>query len=515
MRWTASISAKVTVTLSISLLLIVALSAVNSYTKGLLLQRNAAIVSSMDAVRLAGAVHAAILRSRRLEGDTVFALGQKDLVDLRRSYWDKSMQETGALLGKLKAELHDAAAQQELARADKALKDYAAGFADVAKAIESGLLGDAHLAEGALEPARASAEAAEKAMLALGTMLTERAAAERAGMGQASERATQISIGLLAFSLCVGITGGLLLRRAVVKPLHEAVDAAQTVARGDLTQHMHSTHRDEFGLLFTALGEMQGQLKRLISEVNDSVGAVSHASAEIAAGNADLSSRTATTASSLQATAAAVEQLSATIKNTADNAQQAQRLAHGAAEVANEGGGAVAEVVSTMEQINAQAKKIGEIVAMIDGIAFQTNILALNAAVEAARAGEQGRGFAVVAGEVRVLAQRSAEAAKQIRGLIGDSVQQIHDGSGKVQRAGETMSRVVEAIHGVSQVVDGISRASSEQADGIGQVNQSVSKMDVVTQQNAALVEQAAAATESLKTQAARVVELLGRFRTA
>jgi methyl-accepting chemotaxis protein len=512
MRWTASIATKVTATLGISLLLMVALWGVSSYAKGLLLQRSEAIVSSMEAVRVAGAAHAAVLRSRRLESDTVFALGQKDLAELRRSYWDKAMQETGVLLARLRPMVPDAVAREELDRADKALRDYGAGFLEVSKAIESGMLGDASIAEGALAPAHAHAQSAEKALLALAALLSERASAERAGMAEASSRATQAGLGLLAFSLLVGVTGGLLLWRSVVRPLREAVDAAQAVARGDLTQHMHTAHRDEFGLLFVALGTMQAQLRRLISEVNESVCAVSNASTEIAAGNADLSQRTSSTASSLQATAAAVEELSATIQHNAENAQQAQRLARGAAEVADEGGTAVAEVVTTMGEINAQAARIGEIVALIDGIAFQTNILALNAAVEAARAGEQGRGFAVVAGEVGTLSQRSAEAARQIRGLIGDSVRQIREGTGKVRRAGETMGRVVEAIQGVSQAVDGISRASSEQAGGIGQVSVSVSKMDAMTQQNADLVRQAASATESLKGQAERVVELLGRF---
>jgi methyl-accepting chemotaxis protein len=248
--------------------------------------------------------------------------------------------------------------------------------------------------------------------------------------------------------------------------------------------------------------------------VRSAANEIETASSEIASGNADLSARTESAAASLEQTAAAIEQLSASVRNSAEQAQQVNQLAQQASQVAREGGAAVQDVVQTMGGISAQSRKIGEIVGVIDGIAFQTNILALNAAVEAARAGEQGRGFAVVAQEVRTLAGRSGAAAREIRELIARSVEQTDAGSVKVQVAGDTMGRVVDSIEKVSGMVDAITRASSEQAEGIAQVNQSVSEMDRSTQQNAAMVEEAMAATESLRGHARHMVGLLTKFRT-
>jgi methyl-accepting chemotaxis protein len=255
-------------------------------------------------------------------------------------------------------------------------------------------------------------------------------------------------------------------------------------------------------------------LTGLVTDIRSTAEQINVASGEIATGNADLSTRTEGTASALQQTAASVEQLTATIRSNADNARAANVLARDASTVAREGGAMVVDVVSTMNAINAQAKKIADIIGTIDAIAFQTNILALNAAVEAARAGEQGRGFAVVASEVRSLAQRSADSAREIRTLIGSSVEQIDAGASQVQAAGQTMTRIIGAIERVSSTVDDIARAAGEQATGIAQVNQTVAEMENSTQQNAAMVEEATAATDALNGQAQRLVQMLTRFRT-
>ena len=292
-----------------------------------------------------------------------------------------------------------------------------------------------------------------------------------------------------------------------------ASEFAGRTAAGDLGAPITADGRDEFRPLLKAMGEMQASLRLTVSQVRSATDSISTASAEIATGNADLSARTEQTASSLQETASSMEQLNGTVKQSADSARTANQLASSAASVAQRGGEVVAQVVSTMDEINASSKKIADIIGVIDGIAFQTNILALNAAVEAARAGEQGRGFAVVASEVRSLAQRSADAAKEIKTLIGASVDRVESGSRLVADAGSTMGEIVSSVQKVADMIGEISAASSEQSDGIGQVNGAVSQLDQMTQQNAALVEQSAAAADSLKDQARKLAELMGGFR--
>ena len=303
------------------------------------------------------------------------------------------------------------------------------------------------------------------------------------------------------------------LRRRVLQPLKEAGSHFDRIAGGDLTARVEVRNTNEIGQLFAALKRMQESLTRTVASVRRGVDEITVGSQEIAAGNTDLSSRTEQQAASLEETAASMEQLASTVKQNADNARQANQLAASASDVAERGGSAVSEVVGTMEQISASSRKISEIVSVIDGIAFQTNILALNAAVEAARAGEQGKGFAVVAGEVRALAQRSAQAAKEIKGLIEDSVTKVGAGSEQVERAGATMQEIVASVKRVTDIMGEISAASEEQSSGIEQVNRAVSQMDEVTQQNAALVEEAAAAAGSLQEQALRLADAVAVFK--
>ncbi|MBI5255750.1 MAG: hypothetical protein HY855_04570 [Burkholderiales bacterium] len=282
-----------------------------------------------------------------------------------------------------------------------------------------------------------------------------------------------------------------------------------------MTREIEVHSKDETGQLLAAMRDMQASLVKVVGQVRGNAESVATASAQIAQGNQDLSQRTEEQASALEETAATMNQLGSTVKNNADNARQANQLARSASEVAQQGGAVVGEVVETMKGINDSSKKIAEIIGTIDGIAFQTNILALNAAVEAARAGEQGRGFAVVAGEVRSLAQRSAEAAKEIKSLIGASVERVEQGSALVDKAGETMSEVVASIKRVTDIVGEITSASSEQATGVNQVGEAITQMDQVTQQNAALVEESAAAAESLRGQAQQLVSAVAVFKIA
>ncbi|MCA2999209.1 MAG: HAMP domain-containing protein [Rhodocyclaceae bacterium] len=313
----------------------------------------------------------------------------------------------------------------------------------------------------------------------------------------------------------VGIVIAWRLARSVTAPLDTAVTVADRIADGDLDVDITDDRRDELGQLLRSMKRMRTSLARVVGTVRENAENVTTASAQIAAGNQDLSSRTEQQAASLQETAASMEQLTSTVKQNAENARTANQLAQSASTAAAAGGQTVGEVVTTMENISANSRKMADIIGVIDGIAFQTNILALNAAVEAARAGEQGRGFAVVATEVRTLAQRSADAAKEIRTLISQSVERVAAGSNLVQAAGTAMEDIVSRVTRVTDLIGEITHSAAEQSNGIEQVNLAVSQMDQVTQQNAALVEEAAAAASSLKTQAGELVQAVAVFRLA
>ena len=323
----------------------------------------------------------------------------------------------------------------------------------------------------------------------------------------------QIMIAIGVAALAMGGFFALVLTRSIVGPIRIAAENVKYIADGDLMREIRIEGRDETAQMLQSLAEMQGSLQQIVTRVRQGSESVATASAEIAQGNQDLSSRTESQASALEETAASMEELGSTVKQNADNARQANQLAMTASTVAIKGGDVVEQVVETMKGINNSSKKISDIISVIDGIAFQTNILALNAAVEAARAGEQGRGFAVVATEVRSLAGRSADAAKEIKMLIGDSVDRVEKGSTLVDQAGVTMSEVVSSIKRVTDLMGEISAASTEQSQGVAQVGQAVTEMDQVTQQNAALVEEMAAAASSLKSQAQDLVGTVAVFK--
>jgi methyl-accepting chemotaxis protein len=328
-------------------------------------------------------------------------------------------------------------------------------------------------------------------------------------------RSSQILMLVLGIAgIAIGAGVAWFITRSITGPLNKAVDLAETVASGDLSSHIDAGSGDETGRLLNALRAMNDSLLNVVSQVRTGTDAISTASSEIAAGNMDLSSRTEHQASSLEETASSMEELTSTVKQNADNARQANTLAKSASEVASKGGSIVAQVVDTMGTINDSSRKIVDIIGVIDGIAFQTNILALNAAVEAARAGEQGRGFAVVASEVRNLAQRSAAAAREIKELINASVANVDTGSRLVNDAGQTMGDIVSSIQRVTDIMGEITSASQEQTLGIEQINAAIAQMDEVTQQNAALVEQAAAASQSMQEQAGNLATVVGFFKT-
>ncbi|OGP00014.1 MAG: chemotaxis protein [Curvibacter sp. GWA2_64_110] len=327
----------------------------------------------------------------------------------------------------------------------------------------------------------------------------------------ANARSLMLGLGVAAVLAGVAATVGLV--RSIAAPLDDALLIAETVAAGDLSQDFESNHGGDFGRLLEAMGTMEDTLTDLVTRIKESTEPLTAASRDIAAANADLSQRTAAQADSLKETAASMGELTTTVRQNAQRAQQANTLADNASSIAQRGGEVVNDVVTTMDAINASSRKVVDIINVIEGIAFQTNILALNAAVEAARAGEQGRGFAVVASEVRTLAQRSAEAAKEIRTLISNSAQQVESGSQLVAHAGETMRDIVSAVHSVTDILGEISQASAEQSRGVEHVLASVTEMDNVTQQNAALVTQAAGTAHAMAERVHQLQEAVDQFK--
>ena len=427
----------------------------------------------------------------------------------------------GTHLVKARDMTSDNPAQQErLAKLDAAKQAWLAGALDPVSAMRRAV------AQGtaAIEPVLALEKEGrgKQGMDAMRALLGEIGQAETVLLASRSEAAAALQarthwtlLGGGAAALILAALIAWWLARNISGPLRAAIDVARQVAHGDLTVQVDVRSKDETGELMQALKEMAASLLNIVTQVRGGTQAIATASRQIASGNIDLSARTEQQASSLEETASSMEELTSTVQRNAQNASEANGLAASASTVAGKGGAVVAQVVDTMGSINDSSRKIVDIIGVIDGIAFQTNILALNAAVEAARAGEQGRGFAVVATEVRNLAQRSAGAAKEIKGLINDSVAQVENGARLVDEAGHTMRKIVDSVHKVSSIVGQISAASDEQRAGIEQVNQAIGEMDQVTQQNAALVEEAAAAAESMQEQAARLADAVSVFRTA
>ena len=443
-----------------------------------------------------------------------FALVKSNDAEVQ-AYLQKQMSKTSAGISETQAKLEamlDSPEEQAISADIKEKRSQYVGLRNAILKLKAEGKQDeaAALTNDKLVPMLEVYDASIRGMLTHQAERIDKAAEAVHGLNRAG-RANVIVLAVVA--LLLGGVLAWLLTRSITRPLNEAVRVAQTVADGDLTSRIESSSRDETGQLMMALKNMNASLATVVSGVRQGTDAIATASGEIAAGNQDLSSRTEEQASSLEQTAASMEELTSTVKQNADNARQANQLALSASEVAVKGGNVVGQVVDTMASINASSKKIVDIIGVIDGIAFQTNILALNAAVEAARAGEQGRGFAVVASEVRNLAQRSGAAAKEIKGLIDDSVGKVDIGSALVGEAGKTMAEIVGSVKRVTDIIGEITAASQEQSTGIEQVNQAIAQMDQVTQQNAALVEEAAAAAQSMQEQAASLVGAVSVFK--
>jgi methyl-accepting chemotaxis protein len=459
-----------------------------------------------------GDLRAAVADLRRHEKDLLVDAGDAQALAGHRERWAAALRESVSITERMSAGGGDAGGDT-LATLRAQLERYAAAVEPALRTLESATRADLPAARRLLATAGAAADEAESTLAELVGLLDAEAGAAQARGRQAEREALVVFAVTLLLAAAVVVPLTLANLASICGPVDRAQAFAHAIAAGDLDSSVEVRGRDETAALQRAQLAMQAALARVVGEVRSAAEGIRLASGEVASGNADLSARTEQAASSLQQTAASMEQITGTVRHSADAAAQAHQLATSAAAVAQRGGSVVAQVVATMDDIHAASRKIADIIGVIDGIAFQTNILALNAAVEAARAGEQGRGFAVVAGEVRSLAQRSAEAARQIKTLIGSSVERVGAGSRLVADAGRTMDEIVASVQRVCDIIGEISAAAREQSSGIGQVNAAVSQLDQMTQQNAALVEQSAAAAESLNDQASRLAAIVATFR--
>ncbi|HEY9067323.1 MAG TPA: methyl-accepting chemotaxis protein [Burkholderiaceae bacterium] len=472
--------------------------------------------NSLPSVDLIGKMRLTANRIRRAEADNVLARDAKE-----RTAAERRIDELKGRLSEFQASYEKVVSPGEERQAyDRYRQHRDAYFAELGAALAAARSGEASLerAKSTFERTAASFDTVADDLTQLGEINMKAADVAREGARSTYDRAHAWAIGLVIAAIALATGLAVLIIRGITRQLGgepaQAAALARSVAAGDLCVPIQLRPGDDSSMM-AQLRAMQTGLSKLVSGVRQNADSVATASAQIAQGNADLSSRTEEQASALQQTAASMEQLGSTVNQNADNAKQANQLALGASTLAARGGEVVGEVVETMKGIHDSSRRIADIIGVIDGIAFQTNILALNAAVEAARAGEQGRGFAVVAGEVRTLAQRSAEAAKEIKGLIGASVERVERGTSLVDQAGSTMTEIVGAVRRVADIVSEISAATVEQSAGVGQVGDAVTQMDQATQQNAALVEESAAAAESLKQQAQQLARAMATFKVA
>jgi methyl-accepting chemotaxis protein len=470
------------------------------------------VQTDFAAVQSVGDLRAHVGNLRRFEKDLFLHMGDEATFDRYLASWRKTHDAARADIEALQPRL-EPGARESLARLAQGLDGYRRGLEGIVEGIRVGRVNDPWKANQEMEAHKAAVRAADQALGEIVDAIAGRVAAQAAAFEGIERRALAASLGIAA-ALLVGL--GVLawaIAGRITRPLAHAAEAVERVAAGDLAHPVVAEGRDEIGRVVDAIARMQRDLGRTVGTLRQGIDAVATASAQIAQGSLDLSGRTEQQAASVQQSASSMEQLGDTVRQTASHAREAQALAGEASHVAERGGAVVADVVTTMSAIQDASRRIAEINGVIDGIAFQTNILALNAAVEAARAGEAGRGFAVVAAEVRALAQRSAEAARQIKSLIAESVDRVDSGHGLVQSAGATMQEIVAQVHAVRERLDRIRDAADEQSGGISQVGVSVADLDRTTQQNAALVEESSAAAESLKQQAAALAAAVSAFR--
>ena len=467
---------------------------------------------SIKELHTVGHIRHALGEVRRQEKDMVIHYEDGVAVLKAREAWAAALKRVKTSLNSMLEGVDDE--DNPIARASLLEIDaYTVATQKVLEQIQNGAYDTALAADKMLARAKQHVQTLEKNIDAIEKIVGAEAAVTQQAFEASMRHTMWAFIGVLVLVMVVVVPLTLLNSSSIIAPMQQARDLAMAIADGDLTRPVQADGQDEAGELLRALAHMQGALRSLVGEVRQASESIHTAANEVASGNTDLSGRTEQAAGSLQQTAGSMQQLTHSVQQSAESARHASALAGSASQVAELGGAVVAQVVSTMDEINAASRKIADIIGTIDGIAFQTNILALNAAVEAARAGEQGRGFAVVASEVRSLAQRSAAAAREIKTLIGASVDKVNTGTRLVKDAGSTMGDIVASVQRVADIIHEITSAISEQSQGIGQINGTVSSLDQMTQQNAALVEESAAAAESLKDQAGRLNAVVARFQ--
>jgi len=466
----------------------------------------------LPAVATIGELRASVGNLRRFEKDAILHTGDPVKIQSYLPRWKQALDTSRKALADLDSKA-GAEGKAMVASITGGLNGYAKGFEQVSTQLLEGQFGDATYANAAMEPMKADIRRMDEQLQALAKLIDAAADEERAASASLLQRQTLLQLGVV---LAIGVLlGGVAWRlvASITGPLARAGDALDRLAQGDLSQPLRAEGNDELSRMMQRLAQTQDSLRHLVRKIQDNSQSVATASEQIAHGNQDLSVRTERQAASLQQTAASMEQLTATVRSGSEHARQAAELTQAAREGARQGGEVVSQVVQTMAGIQDSSRRIADITGVIDSIAFQTNILALNAAVEAARAGEQGRGFAVVASEVRALAQKSAAAAKEIKSLIGESVERVEAGHSLVHKAGAAMDQVVEQVTRVDALVTELSSAAAEQHQGITQIGQAVTQLDQATQQNAALVEESAAASGSLRQQAEQLSAATAVFR--
>ncbi len=473
------------------------------------------VITEIDMPAIKGMMdtQVALLELRRYEKDILLNLQNQEKINEYEKKWSEQITLLKQLANATTVLAIPDAQKQQVGNVLTALATYESGMKTMITDIKAGKFSDLNSAMTEVDKFKNSIRNAGTQASEAAQQLTTLARQDVSAANKTLLTTKVVMTAFVAISLVILCLAGWWISRQLTLPLKDAARIAQAVANGDLTQSLSIKSNDEIGQLGQAFNHMIDSLKKLVAEVRNGMDHVASASQQIVLGNLDLSSRTEQQASSLEQTAASMEQFTTSVQSNADAAREASNYVQNASMVAQRGGEVVGQVVSTMGEIEASSKKINDIIGVIDGIAFQTNILALNAAVEAARAGEQGRGFAVVASEVRNLAQRSASAAKEIKGLIQESVSKVGEGSRLVGDAGETMADIVRSVQSVTEIMNRISSASAEQSSGISQVNQAVGQLDQMTQQNAALVEQASAAAGSLKEQAGKLVSAVAFFK--
>jgi methyl-accepting chemotaxis protein len=517
MKWMNHISVKAKLAL---LLLISSLGIVGIAVSGWLSLRSAVATSQsliqteVGAVRALGEIRSGVGNTRRFEKDLFLNLADEEAFARYIDSWAKQLADTRQSMNVIHPLLQQAE-QDALVRMEAGLAGYQKAVEAIIKGIERGEVNDPWRANALMEPSKADVRAADAALTEISNSVTTRVNQVAEQMARLQEKSILWLTIAGSFVLLLSVGIGHLVALRIVRPLQQAVTAIEQVAQGDLSHPLHHEGTDETARVLSGVERMRTSLGHIVQDIRQGVVAIAGASSEIAEGNTDLSHRTEQAAANLEETAASMHELNGTVLHSAEAAGQARELVASASQTASTGGDMMARVVQTMNDINQSSEKINKIVGVIDSIAFQTNILALNAAVEAARAGEQGRGFAVVAGEVRILAQRSAEAAKEIKALITESVDTVTAGNQLIENTGATMSNLVQSVQRVSGIINQMAAAAGEQSNGIGQVNTAINMLDQSTQQNAALVEESAAAAESLKVQAARLEQTVAVFRLA